>query len=1462
MNLQAGYICDAISNILIQKFPEESIFLEYTTNKDILKLRGLLEFISNFNISTSNDFEIDYNKIPKILAVQNNILTRGLPTKVPLLIENLFVDLGLSVKDEEKAYEYKFKSIFNFSYDSIFQKLHLIYPKLDISFENYMGELDSNLERRFLVNSHPIFKQILKSQRELKSILQNNKKNWVDFSFTTPYLFSEKIKSPYKEESIDNIYKIKVLEVDGPQHFVNEAIYYDNLRDERIKEANGEVLRYPYYEIDENGVGANESIEAEVKQIFLDNYNSSIKDNLGLYTYLLLPFSVARIQKFFVELFIRKQELLTKENIEICVIERDIPGAAIALKIFQEFINNLNNLVEEEDRLILPNINLTLCQNKEWLFDKKINLSSRSIDLNQIDINDYDIIIDHSILLREGVYNFENTINENFYSLRSVHYIDNSVNSLRQIYCSESIKYKPLVVRNPDTSYSEIREFLPSIEYFLQNIFRKKSFREGQLPIISRALQKLPVIGLLPTGGGKSLTYQIPVFLQPTISIVVDPIKSLMEDQVRVLSENWIDNITYANSSQNQYLKNKAIIDFKLGTKQLIFVSPERFVIESFRSLLKNIDSTNKGQSIGYCVIDEVHCVSEWGHDFRYDYLLLGKNAQEFCKTKDNVVSLMGLTATASFDVLADIERELQVESEDVAEAIIMIENTVRPELYFRIVDVSDSEDRSKILVKEMQNFSSVFSYFNNAELLKKSQKHHFDNFDPKDFAETNADKTYKLSENNQYVFKEKLDQLINPLPNPYAAIVFCPVKGSKISEKTGQFVNKKGVRYNHQLLQENGITVGFFYGSDQENESSHYIETSQDILQRNFHNFMKGNLSTMVCTKAFGMGIDKDDIRATFHVNYSSSLESLVQECGRAGRDKKVSIATILANYKTYFAFDFLKITEYYKGLSNFDILVLKENLVGTYIEGEWEAFKFSSKESFTQHLNHCNFSYKKKDGAILYFSDFKIKNLREKILANLDDLLIEKSEDRDIHDFFFDNNFKGKRYEDAQMEELFKDALKTDKKEDEYISLYEVLENTNSNDWFEYIIPFRARLDYPNYNLLNKYKTSELTDSERGLILNTPFFSKIFNEYSFDEHKILEAYKLYFKSSNVEEFWQKIETERILNIEILNNLTPHDRFEIERPLVSQRNTIETGRLIYRLHSIGFLEGYTKDYVNEIYKCKLYKADSIHYYLNKIEEFFRRYQSEKSAEESIRILSSKLTFESKTFLKDLLRILKHLTDFTYSEIANKRRKATGEIKDLIEKIILSDEDEYHKNLMLKEEMYFYFNAKYARKGYIENGINYSLVDDYYENQLLDNVDILFKYIDDDLLKFGTEQNNYKHLIGTCKKMLRNLTESENNKDWLLHLLLSFAFYSTNNISYRYDANRTLENGFIRLLNNNDFMSDEFDKVIEIFDFYFEKLKQNINEENELLEDIQLIQNKVLQEIQTKMVESYINQLV
>ena len=422
-------------------------------------------------------------------------------------------------------------------------------------------------------------------------------------------------------------------------------------------------------------------------------------------------------------------ELFKKEKIEIAIVERDFPCGAIAIKSLQDLFFNINEILEDKDKLPLPEISLKIFENSKWVIDTKLHLQASLKDESFFIQNKFDIILDHSILRRSNIYKETDFQNDKAIKIRSSHYFDTSFGKARRVYCADMLHYKPLVEKKDDGSYISVSECESPINYFIQNIFRKVSFREGQLPIISRALQQKPVIGLLPTGGGKSLTFQLPTFLQSGLCLVVDPIKSLMEDQVRVLNQNWIDCCDFINSNLRREDKAKKLIDFRYGETMFLFISPERFVMQDFRNIIKTIDVSKFGLAFSYCVIDEVHCVSEWGHDFRSTYLMLGKNSQRFAKTKsEKAVSLIGLTATASFDVLADIERELQIQHNDVADAIIMIENTIRPELFFRVTDVTD-KDRINELNNDFGKFGSNLQKLNNISLIERSQQHHHDNF-------------------------------------------------------------------------------------------------------------------------------------------------------------------------------------------------------------------------------------------------------------------------------------------------------------------------------------------------------------------------------------------------------------------------------------------------------------------------------------------------------------------------------------------------------------------------------------------------------------------------------------------------------------------------------------------------------------------------------------------------------------
>ncbi|MFN9109921.1 MAG: DEAD/DEAH box helicase, partial [Bacteroidota bacterium] len=226
-----------------------------------------------------------------------------------------------------------------------------------------------------------------------------------------------------------------------------------------------------------------------------------------------------------------------------------------------------------------------------------------------------------------------------------------------------------------------------AMKYFLQNIFRKEQFRPGQLAIINRAIQGYDVIGLLPTGGGKSLTYQICSLLHPGVTIIVDPINSLMKDQFDKLIQNGITKTNFINSFKSKDERESITKELINSKHLLLFVSPERFQIEKFRQSLSSCFQNHVYFS--YAVIDEAHCVSEWGHDFRHTYLKLAQNLRIFCRPVSNKICFFGLTATASFDVLADVQRELNLEND----AIVSLppESIDREELNFEIIKITDN---------------------------------------------------------------------------------------------------------------------------------------------------------------------------------------------------------------------------------------------------------------------------------------------------------------------------------------------------------------------------------------------------------------------------------------------------------------------------------------------------------------------------------------------------------------------------------------------------------------------------------------------------------------------------------------------------------------------------------------------------------------------------------------------------
>jgi ATP-dependent DNA helicase RecQ len=281
-----------------------------------------------------------------------------------------------------------------------------------------------------------------------------------------------------------------------------------------------------------------------------------------------------------------------------------------------------------------------------------------------------------------------------------------------------------------------------------------------------------------------------------------------------------------------------------------------------------------------------VHCVSEWGHDFRFSYLHLGRNLYNYVCTKNQEkhLTLFGLTATASFDVLADVERELSGNGAFPldSDTIVRYENTNRLELQYKIERVKTPQAINHWNVKEAKNNYIGQYILQIPELLNELQtKKSITNIKQKFIERENLDESINLKEvssiKDSNIATEMPEQWLNPQSNYLqSGIVFCPHRQGSIGVKD---TTKRGIA-NAIKSDLNCESIGTSLGGNEMSDQDRFINNE---------------LAIMVATKAFGMGIDKPNVRFTVNVNHPSSLESFVQEAGRAGRDKKMALATIL---------------------------------------------------------------------------------------------------------------------------------------------------------------------------------------------------------------------------------------------------------------------------------------------------------------------------------------------------------------------------------------------------------------------------------------------------------------------------------------------------------------------------------------------------------------------------------------
>ena len=516
--------------------------------------------------------------------------------------------------------------------------------------------------------------------------------------------------------------------------------------------------------------------------------------------------AITRLQRTLVALIIEGR-LKNKSKIEItCDFKSSIDWVSLAYDDLRNTYDMLRPYISEKSNF--TELELKLVQE-----------FSNKPDIIKLDISLFKIA-DDAYLPKQNMVNVLSVLNgyEYFESKKR-----NSVNK------RSKVSYLAATTENFTRYKASTKK--SSAQKFIHNTFGISDFRPGQYEIIQSSSSADAILGLIPTGGGKSLTFQFLGALESGCSIVVCPITALIRDHVLELNQFGFENRAEYISAEITGDEREFILQkLDQGKLKFLFLSPEQFQKAEFRTRLQILGQKSR---INRVVIDEVHCISEWGHDFRTAYLNLADTISMLLPA----VPVLCLTATAALKVIEDIQIEFEINDDNV---LYFMQDT-RSELSFNLIETND-----KI-----------------AELEK--------------------------------LIQENIDN--DMLNDQSAFVVFSPLNNDvnyKNKTKPGLPQISANLRAQYQDLK-----IGIFSGSKPKNwearsEFKHldlpYSEAENyDTYKQKVQTLFKQNkLHGIVATKAFGMGVNKPNIRLAVHFGMPQSMESLYQEAGRAGRDKK----------------------------------------------------------------------------------------------------------------------------------------------------------------------------------------------------------------------------------------------------------------------------------------------------------------------------------------------------------------------------------------------------------------------------------------------------------------------------------------------------------------------------------------------------------------------------------------------
>jgi ATP-dependent DNA helicase RecQ len=1338
----AGHILQGVAKN-IENSVDKNYWLEIATN--LSKFYCQNPTINNADNETENP----------IFSVLDNQISRGLPTISSIFIEREFeriFNLTTEKVNEIGTISFDFENPDAIDFlkclviaDNRTQELNA-----ENTYNNWEDHGGSPFERDFFINTISRFgqntNQLLQLQRTMHSVVGRQAEDLfvhqnIDFL----------IQLPKAERFRNGI----VIEIDGEQHREQTQAQKDQRRDFFADQNGFETVRIWTNEANNLTATQTNKISAYLQHPYFQTFKQNIAtpifeneiglDHLQLY---LSPFGISRVQKAFLKALkcgikgINGLPIINAEKLNIAIIERDIPCGKIAIDDLLLQIKHLSILQNENGvELKLPNLEITIFNTIEFA-NAKLNADNNCqiFDANS-DFRNYDLVIDISVLNYSTFLNRPTqSLAQNTIIIRSIHHTEYT----RTFNFHKFIKYEN-IPENKEDSRTE------NLNFFLQSFFRKTSFREGQIEILSKALQKRNPIALLPTGAGKSLTYQVASLLQAGLIIVIDPIKALMKDQNENLKNVFIDATTYINSTLTAKEKEENTNKFVNGNYIFAFVSPERFVINDFRNKIGNVRARNK--NFAFCVIDEAHCVSEWGHDFRTAYLKLGDNSRAFCFSGHNgeTIPTLGLTGTASFDVLSDVQREVGLQNNS---DIVRPEKLEREELKFKIKNIPAIKIGAGTDFWTLHN--SVF------EAKKQGLLNVLQN---------DLISEPHLRECNANSFSDFIKYQGN---SSNCGIIFCPHSTDKMPSGVQYIAN-----YLRQQFPDVAHLIGEYYGSG----DSLSLEQVQD-------DFKSNKITLLVATKAFGMGIDKPNIRFTLHITHPISIEGFYQEAGRAGRDRKNAVCYVLHCNNL--------LVPNSKGK---DVSVAR-NIQDTFLFNSFRGSDYE-KSITLELLDRITFPHtsNKDQTEDVIFSDLGREVRFGKPFPNPNPTMIY------INGGEFGQTYGRIRFNGLIPETNGNNMCSEVEATQLLNSMTQFIRSTNPNnlnllEWLQVVnvTPEKQGIEFIISQIpINQTSVITIGLENNGVQKTLEYLNQNFNPY-FD-YAMVKNSTNFCQSEN--DFIDNLKTNyrRTYGNNYAITFSTQQSDELKEFFKQVRQEQDTFKIIYRLSILGVVKDYTIDYgtksINVI--CQNQTAEEIY---QNLYTHFKRYYPENYVAS---LMQNARNGGQRTALKNCINTL---IDFTYDNVFSKRETALNNMADTIDKAIFKTLSLSNLSRQDAEEL--------GNKEFLQ------IVNDYFDSQFVDKIR--------EITEFGSKLDFsiFEHFANKAinNDQLRQLENSARrslesyNKNPVISLMQYYSATMINNTDNSELLNRTKDLYIV----DNGFSFGEFDDIlVQVENFIKEK---------------------------------------